>query len=238
MSTALDEPTATRPAVQTLRRYYLLKSWKLRDWMQWGLMGAFISKHRAACGVLLPQDFPERDRLAATRYVTVEDIFGAAVDELVRETSIALDPLPGLTTRSAAAVLDALDAIIAERNTMGYTRSTGPYAGQYANTLECTVHESVSLSANTASSGFELGDRGTARLTLSVTVQVGTSLDVAVETSSDNGATDTWRSIGSFTQATTTTTQRKSFSGCDRFIRTNPTIVGGAFTFSVAGEAC
>ena len=68
----------------------------------------------------------------------------------------------------------------------------------------------------------------------------GTTLDVAVETSADNGATDTWRSIGSFTQATSTTTQRKSFAGCDRFIRASPTIGGTtpSFTFSVTGEAC
>ena len=237
-STSLDTVGPERPAVQSYRRYLLLKSWKLRDWQIWGLMGAFIYKHRAAAGVLLPQDFPERERLAATRYDLVEDLWGADVDEIVRETSLALAPLPGLTTRSAAAVLDALDAIIAERMTMGYTRTTGPYAGQFANTLDCTIQASTTLSANTASDGFELGDRGTARLTLSVTSQVGTTLDVAIETSADNGATDAWRAIASFTQATTTTTQRKSFAGCDRFIRANPTIVGGAFTFSVSGEAC
>jgi hypothetical protein len=105
--------------------------------------------------------------------------------------------------------------------------------GRWANTLACGLAASASHAATFTTDAIELGDRGTARLTLDVTVGTGT-LDVAIQTSADGS---TWRAVASFTQATGVTTERKSFTGIDRFIKAVCTIGTGPFTFSIDGEA-
>ena len=85
---------------------------------------------------------------------------------------------------------------------------------------------------------FALGDRNQLRLTLAVTAASGTAptLDVTVQHSPDGS---TWSTLGTFAQKTGVASERKIFSGCDRFLRCIWTIAGSSpsFTFSVTGEA-
>lgn len=117
---------------------------------------------------------------------------------------------------------------------MSYTTAKG----RSADTLALSLHDSAARTATGTGSSYELGDRGVLRLLLDVTAASGTSptLDVAVETSYDGS---TWRSVAAFAQKTAAGTERKSFSGCDRFVRITYTIGGTtpSFTFSVSGEA-
>jgi hypothetical protein len=117
---------------------------------------------------------------------------------------------------------------------MPYTTANG----RHADTLPVTLHESAARTATGSGSALELGDRGTLRLILTVSAASGTTptLDVTVETSFDGS---TWRSAGTFAQRTSAASERKSFPGCDRFVRISYTIGGTtpSFTFSVSGEA-
>lgn len=117
---------------------------------------------------------------------------------------------------------------------MGYSKANG----QWADTVDAELVASAARTATFQSAALEIGDRGTACLTLDVTAVSGTAptLDVAIETSADG---TTWRALASFAQKTVAGSERKSFVGCDRFIRANCTIAGTtpSFTFSVAGEA-
>ncbi len=225
----MSDPTETRPAVTTPRRYHLLKSRALDAFEEQGLAAAFRNRQYRGCGVRLPDNFPELAKLALARYVTVEDLDGANADEIAAAT--------GLNLKTAERVVHALDHLLTDRETMGYTRSTGTYAGRYADTLDVDLMDQSSTSTSANSDGFELGDRGVACLELDVTTATAGTLDVAIKTSKDNGVNDAWRSVASFTQVTGTGTERKSFSGLDRFIRAEATIVTGPFAFTISGEA-
>ena len=225
----MADPIPTRPAVNTPRRYHLLKGRDLEAFEEQGLAAAFRSRQYRGCGVRLPDNFPELDRLAAARYVTVEDLNGATAAEIAEAT--------GLNLKTCERILTALDQLLTERETMGYTRSTGPYAQRYADTLDVDLMSQASTSTSVNSAAFELGDRGVACLELNVTTATAGTLDVAIKTSKDGGVNDAWRSVASFTQVTTTGVERKSFSGLDRFIRAEATIVTGPFAFSISGEA-
>jgi len=111
--------------------------------------------------------------------------------------------------------------------------ATGPVEGDFV-----TLAGSAARTANGSGSPYVMGARGTLRLTLAVTASSGTtpSLTVTVENSADGS---TWYTAGTFAAKTTTATERKSFSGLDRFARVSWTITGTtpSFTFSVAGEA-
>lgn len=113
--------------------------------------------------------------------------------------------------------------------------------GRVIRGVDVTLHASGAETATGSSAGVELADKGTVRLTLAVTAASGTTptLDITIETSSDNGVSDSWRSLGTFTQATGTTTAYKSFGGCDRYVRSRRTIGGTtpSFTYSITGEA-
>lgn len=114
-----------------------------------------------------------------------------------------------------------------------------PVTGQYSDIDDVVLAASAARTATGNGTSVALGDRGVARLLLDVTAVAGTSptLDITVETSFDGAA---WRSLGTFAQKTAVGTERKSFSGCDRFVRANHTIggTGGpSFTFSITGEA-
>ena len=90
---------------------------------------------------------------------------------------------------------------------------------------------------------FELGDRATVRLALTVTAKAGTTptLDVTIETSHDGV---TWYEAGAFAQlsdptVTTPVVARKVFA-IDRFVRAKWEVGGSAdpsLTFALAGEA-
>jgi hypothetical protein len=114
-----------------------------------------------------------------------------------------------------------------------------PRTGQFADIDDVELAASAARTATGQGAAVALGDRGTLRLLLDVTAASGTgpTLDVTVETSFD-GATG-WRSLGTFAQKTAVASERKSFPGCDRYVRATWTVGGTtpSFTFSVAGEA-
>jgi hypothetical protein len=114
-------------------------------------------------------------------------------------------------------------------------------SGRLVRTTDVTMHASGAETATGNDAGVEVGAAGTVRLKLDVTAVSGTNptLDVTVQTSFDNGVTDTWRTLGTFAQKTGVSAERKTFSGCDRWVRTQRTIGGTASpsaTYSITGE--
>lgn len=122
---------------------------------------------------------------------------------------------------------------------MGYQMSTAA-GNRWADTLAVSL-ASGTITATTTGPAVELGDRGTLRLTLTITGSpAGSSptLDVAVQTSMD-GSTG-WTAVAAFAQQNAAGVTRKVFAGCDRFIRIVETIggTGGpSFDRTVVGEA-
>jgi hypothetical protein len=97
---------------------------------------------------------------------------------------------------------------------------------------------SAAVTANGSAAGVECGSHHALRLSLAVTAVSGTSatLDITIETAQDNA---TWSTVGTFTQATGVSTQRKVFAALDRFVRARWVIGGSAtptVTFSLTGE--
>lgn len=86
----------------------------------------------------------------------------------------------------------------------------------------------------------ELGNKSDFRAVSTVTAisGAGASLQVIIETSYDNGATDPWRTAATLTAQTTANTVRAN-APIDRWIRGRWTLAGTtpSATFSVSGEA-
>lgn len=115
------------------------------------------------------------------------------------------------------------------------------YRGQTPNIDVVNLSPAAPVTATANGTAVLLGDRGTVRLLLDVTAEndaaTAETLDVSIQTSFDNV---TWRAVAAFTQATGVTSERKSFTGIDRYIRAVYTIggTGGpSFTFTIKGEA-
>jgi len=119
----------------------------------------------------------------------------------------------------------------------GFTMSNG----KFANVTGAPMFPLQTQTATATGDIFEVGDRLGLRLTLNVTAASGTTptLDVIVETSDDPTFATNARTLMTFTQKTTTGTQRLSAAGMDRYIRPKATIGGTtpSFTFSLDGEA-
>lgn len=116
-----------------------------------------------------------------------------------------------------------------------------PFFGSGAGAIhgeQVVLVSSTTQTATGTGSQFSTGTAHTLRLTLNVTAASGTSpsLTVNVQTSEDGA---TWSAVASFAAATATGTQRKVFTGLDRYFRATWTISGTtpSFTFSVSGEA-
>lgn len=113
---------------------------------------------------------------------------------------------------------------------MGYRKQNG----EWADTEELIVKASGTIAADVDGDSLELGDRSTLRLLVTATAASGT-MDITMQTSPDNS---TWRTLGTFTQLTGTGSERKSFPGCDRFVRASYNVSGGgSYTLSIVGEA-
>lgn len=100
-----------------------------------------------------------------------------------------------------------------------------------------TTPQTVSLNATGAfGAAVEVSGHGTVRLDL-VTSVAAVSATVTVQTSFDNGVTDAWRTVASFTAQTGVGTVRQSFTGLDRWVRANLTaLTTGPTTVSLSGE--
>ncbi len=108
--------------------------------------------------------------------------------------------------------------------------------------LLLSLTDSSAKTTSTTDSGVEVGCKGDLILDLVIASRSGTNptLDVTIETSSDNGSADTWRTLGTFAQQTAGGTTRKNFPGADNYVRANWTIGGTAtptFTFNIGGRA-
>jgi hypothetical protein len=101
-----------------------------------------------------------------------------------------------------------------------------------------TPASSASLAATGAfGAAVEIAGHGTVRLDL-VTIVAAASGTVTIETSFDNGVTDSWRTVAAFPAQTATGTARKVFAGCDRWVRANLTaLTTGPTQVSLSGEA-
>lgn len=203
------------PGIYHPRRYYLLKA-QVDERDGGELFDVWRAKHDAYPARLIPDDFPYQAELAALRYTAWDDIDGATVEELIEA---------GLARRIARAVI----ALRGEK--MGYTQANG----QWADTDPVTLSASSSKTITGSSAWVEVGDKGTLRLKLDVTVATAGTLDVTVETCEVSGGTA--RTLSTFAQKATVTSEIKCFAGCDRFARVSYTVVTGPFTFSVIGEA-
>jgi phage gp36-like protein len=103
---------------------------------------------------------------------------------------------------------------------------------------DVTLASSAARTASGAGASVDLGIKSGLTLDLLVSAASGTSptLAVSIETSKDGS---TWRTLGSFTQATAAGPQSKAFAGADRYVRVAWTIGGTtpSFTFSLSGLA-
>jgi hypothetical protein len=112
--------------------------------------------------------------------------------------------------------------------------ASGPIYGDQA-----VLAPSAVRTASGSGTAYFMAQRNTMRLDLVVSAASGTtpSMTATVETSKD-GSTN-WSTVAAFTAATTVTSQRKVFTGFDRYARVSWAITGTtpSFTFSVQGEA-
>lgn len=96
--------------------------------------------------------------------------------------------------------------------------------------------QSVAAVGPVAGGGVEVSGNGVMRLDLVTTVNAA-SATVTIQTSFDNGVTDAWRTVASFPAQTANGTVRQVFSGLDRWVRANVTVLTtGPTTISVSGE--
>jgi len=127
---------------------------------------------------------------------------------------------------------------------MGYFSQT---KGEYQDTEDVVVFPSTTLAAEAASNGtpIEVGDLTTANLEFEVSaLSAGDEVAAKIQTSKDGtgSGVGAWRDVASFTTATATGTERKSFAGLDRFIRAVVTPAdesesgGVSATVSIKGE--
>jgi hypothetical protein len=117
---------------------------------------------------------------------------------------------------------------------MGYQKTSG----EFAEADDVVLFASAARTASANGTAVET-DKGVLRLLLDCTAASGTTptLDITIETRANSS--DTYRSVGTFTQVTAAGSARKCFSGCDREVRAVATIGGTtpSFTFSLSGEA-
>lgn len=116
---------------------------------------------------------------------------------------------------------------------MGY----GMANGRWADTQDVSLVTAAVVTGTGVLTGStqELGDRGTLRLTLTATASAAANTTVEVQTASTSSGT--WVSVASFAAVTANATQRKVFTGLDRYVRLNVTAAAGTTTLAVTGEA-
>lgn len=217
-------PPGLAPTVAHPRRYLWLAQ---RDRARSGDDGpatAFEVRRLATPGTALPATFPHRATLLAAGLRAVEEVVGAGVGELRAY---------GLATPQAERLVLWL-----ERYTVT-TFSTGPRVGQFYEADDVTLLASAARTTSVTSDAYEVGDRGTARLTLAITAASGTAPRLHVQIETCDTAGGTYRVVDAFPIQSATATVTRSMSGLDRFVRAVCTISGGtpSFTFSLTGEA-
>lgn len=217
-------PTGFSPYVTHPRRYRWLKQQRATREGDDGLAAAFYAVRVGTTATALHASFPSRTILVAAGVLAMEEVRGAGTEELRSY---------GLTLKQAERLIFFL-----ERHTMT-TFAYGPRVGQTYEEDEVTILASAARTTSTTSDVYEVGDKGSARLTLDITAVSGTtpSMHVQIETR-ESYSTGTWRVVDAFLIKTTTGSERRSMSGLDRFVRAVCTLAGTtpSFTFSLTGE--
>jgi hypothetical protein len=176
-------------------------------------------------GTALPASFPSRTVLLAAGVLAVEEVVGADVPELRSY---------GLSAPAAERLILWL-----ERLTMT-SFNYGPRVGQAYEEDEVELVASGARTASFTSDVYEVGDKGTLRLSLALSAISGTgaSLHAQVETREAYGS-GTWRVVDAFGPLTAAGTTVRSMSGLDRFVRVVCTIGGSSpsVTFALTGTA-
>jgi hypothetical protein len=132
---------------------------------------------------------------------------------------------------AASVVQTALEALsnIAPGDVVVTGSAGGPYTLTFGGTLASTNVATLTSNAASLTSG------STATITHNTsTAGVAPALNITVETASTS--TGSWTSVGTFSAASTVSTQHKVFGDLDEYVRLTYTITGGSLTFSVAGE--
>lgn len=113
-------------------------------------------------------------------------------------------------------------------------------AGSYIRGVTSATPATITATGQTA--GVEVAGHGVARLDLVVTAASGTSPSdtITIQTSFDNGVTDSWRTVAAFPAVTAAGTTRQVFSSLDRWIRASHVVTGTtpSLTYTLAGELC
>jgi len=115
---------------------------------------------------------------------------------------------------------------------------------EYGNTVQLIPAGTVVPAAGIQGRTLSPLNKATLRAVVDVTAVSGTTpgATVTIETSFDAGATDPWRTVGSFgaiTAVTGATPARKSFTGVDRYVRATVAVAGTntpTVTLGVSGE--
>lgn len=154
---------------------------------------------------------------------------------------------PGVVTTSSAHGLTT-GAVVGIAGTTGATQANGVWVVTVLSSTTFSIP--VNVTGTFGGSPFwlpalpavEVSGHGTLRCDLGISAISGTSasLTVSILTSFDNGVTDAWRTVASFTAQTATNTNpvRKEFTGLDRWVMAVPQLSGTtpAVTYTVSGE--
>lgn len=114
---------------------------------------------------------------------------------------------------------------------------------EYSGGEDVTLLDSGTVTATGTSTGVDVGGAPTLRAQVRVTNVTGgssPSLTVTIQTSHDNGATDTWRTAGAaYTAITATGNSPYQCFVVDRYVRVSYAVAGSptGITFAVVGEA-
>lgn len=206
------------------RRWYWLQERSAEDSAAPGASGYWRERRLAELGASLPAWVPGRQSLLNAGVLCAEEVYGATATEL-----------QGYGLSSAEA--ERLVALFDEGAIAMTVFQTGPLAGQRYEQDAVSIVPSTTKTASYTSDTYELGDKGSAALDLVVSAISGTEafLHVQIETRRDSD--DSWRCVDAFLKRTTTGTSRRSFAGCDRYLRAVCTFSGTSVTFSVLGVA-
>lgn len=115
-------------------------------------------------------------------------------------------------------------------------------ANQLSRGTDQTLLASGALTATGTTTGMDVGGAGTLRVQVQVSAVSGTSpsITVTVQTSHDNGATDSWRTAGAaFSALTTATNSPWQSMVIDRYVRLSYVVSGTtpSLTTAVVAEA-
>ncbi len=134
---------------------------------------------------------------------------------------------------AASAVQSALEALsnieVGDVVCAGGALGSAPVTITFGGSLD-----GLNVAQITATSSLTGG--GAAVAVTTSTPGVPPTLDVTLQTSKDD---TNWRTLGTFAQISAAGSERKSFPGCDRYVRATWDLGGtsASFTFSIAGDA-